>query len=66
MNIPLRVSQFLDVYSGDGDINQQALGQLCEEMKARKKIFPYAYPMKTPQAPPGVPWVSPMPTDAAG
>eukprot|EP00973_Karenia_brevis_P002879 391353-Karenia_brevis.AAC.1 len=35
-------------------------------MKAHKKIFPYAYPMKSPEAPPGVPWVSPMPTEDAG
>eukprot|EP00973_Karenia_brevis_P052409 7282145-Karenia_brevis.AAC.1 len=66
MNIPLNVSRFLDVFSGDGDGRQQALGQLFEKMKAHKKIFPCAYPMKSPQAPPGVPWVSPMLTDEAG
>eukprot|EP00973_Karenia_brevis_P063489 8823525-Karenia_brevis.AAC.1 len=35
-------------------------------MKAHKKAFPYAYPMKSPEAPAGVPWVSPMPTEDAG
>eukprot|EP00973_Karenia_brevis_P022032 3029758-Karenia_brevis.AAC.1 len=29
-------------------------------------MYPYAYPMRVPDPPPGVPWVSPKPPEEAG
>eukprot|EP00973_Karenia_brevis_P087050 12072452-Karenia_brevis.AAC.1 len=66
MKIPINVSRTMDVFSGDQANNQQALGQLFEKIKLHKKMYPYAYPMRAPDAPPGVPWVSPQPPEEAG
>eukprot|EP00973_Karenia_brevis_P078926 10953553-Karenia_brevis.AAC.1 len=62
MKIPLNTSPVFDVYSGDGDHNTQALGQLFGKMKLHKQEFPYASPKLYTEPPPGTPWVSPMPT----
>eukprot|EP00973_Karenia_brevis_P018249 2505558-Karenia_brevis.AAC.1 len=66
MKIPLNTSPFLDVYSGDGDHNTQALGQMFDKMKLHKREFPFAYPKKYTDPPPGTPRVSFMPTEGEG